>query len=350
MTLKELRELRESKSAKGKILKVMTLFILVMFLLPFFYGVSSSFKSKEQLSSLNQSPIPKSPKKYNYNGKDCEILLVPIEDGTKKPLAVIKKGRDSSVFIDPENPDGAEIVWQGKWRSLEKAWKTDFQFINYKKGWDAVNFLRLFKNTLFYALITTFGTLLSSTVVAYGFSRFRFPGKKQFFIILIATIVLPGAVTLILLYTIFYKIGWVGTWLPLVVPHFFANAYNVFLLRQFMLGIPKEMDEAARIDGCGPIATLYKIILPQCVPAVISVGLFHFFWAWNDYFNPLLYLAGHPEKYPISIGLSAFSNMYSTETHLVMATSMIACVVPFIIFIVAQKFFIEGIVVSGVEK
>lgn len=101
MTLKELRELRESKSAKGKILKVMTLFILVMFLLPFFYGVSSSFKSKEQLSSLNQSPIPKSPKKYNYNGKDCEILLVPIEDGTKKPLAVIKKGRDSSVFIDP---------------------------------------------------------------------------------------------------------------------------------------------------------------------------------------------------------------------------------------------------------
>ena len=151
-------------------------------------------------------------------------------------------------------------------------------------------------------------------------------------------------------YTIFYKLGWVGTWLPLIVPHFFANAYNVFLLRQFMLGIPREMDEAARIDGCGPLATLYKIILPQCVPAIISVGLFHFFWAWNDYFNPLLYLAGHPEKYTISIGLSSFSNMYSTETHLVQAVSMIACVVPFLIFVVAQKFFMQGVVVSGVEK
>jgi multiple sugar transport system permease protein len=117
-----------------------------------------------------------------------------------------------------------------------------------------------------------------------------------------------------------------------------------------MLGIPREMDEAARIDGCGPIATLYKIILPQCVPAIISVGLFHFFWAWNDFFNPLLYLAGHPEKYPISIGLSSFSNMYSTETHLVQAVSMIACVVPFLIFVVAQKFFMQGVVVSGVEK
>ena len=208
----------------------------------------------------------------------------------------------------------------------------------------------LFRNTLFYALITTFGTLLSSTFVAYGFSRFNFRAKGKLFIILIATIVLPSAVTLIPVYTIFYKLGWVGTWLPLIVPHFFSNAYNVFLLRQFMLGIPREMDEAARIDGCGPIATLYKIILPQCVPAIISVGLFHFFWAWNDFFNPLLYLAGHPEKYPISIGLSSFSNMYSTETHLVQAVSMIACVVPFLIFVVAQKFFMQGVVVSGVEK
>lgn len=342
--------LKQSHSLQGKILTILTLFMLVMFLLPFFYGLSSSFKSKEQLSSLNQSPVPKSPKKFNYNGKDCEIFLVPMEDGTTKPLAIIKKGRDSSVFVDPENLDAGEITWNGKWRSLENEWSVNFQFSNYSTAWKAVNFLRLFKNTLFYAIITTFGTLLSSSLVAYGFSRFRFPGKKQFFIILVATIVLPGAVTLIPVYTIFYNIGWVGTWLPLIVPHFFANAYNVFLLRQFMMGIPKEMDEAARIDGCGPFMTLYKIILPQCVPAIISVGLFHFFWAWNDYFNPLLYLAGHPEKYPISIGLSAFSNMYSTETHLVMATSMIACIVPFIIFIVAQKFFMEGVVVSGVDK
>lgn len=342
--------IKKSNDINTIILTTVTLFLLALFLMPLFYGLSGSLKSKEQLSSLNHSPIPKSPKKMNYNGRECEVFLLPQEDGSKKPMLIVKKGRDESVFVDPENLSAGEVTWKGKWRTLENQWKTDFQFSNYSKGWQAISFLKLFKNTLLYAIITTFATLLSSTFVAYGFSRFSFPGKNKFFLVLIATIVLPGAVTLIPVYTIFYKLGWVGTWLPLVVPHFFANAYNVFLLRQFMLGIPKEMDEAARIDGCGPVATLYKIILPQCVPAVISVGLFHFFWAWNDYFNPLLYLAGHPDKYPISIGLSAFSNMYSTETHLVQAVSMIACVVPFIIFVIAQKFFMQGVVVSGVEK
>ena len=341
--------MKNANDAARVIVMVTVLFVLTIFLMPMFYGISGSLKSKEQLSSLNLSPIPQSPKKFNYNGKDCEVFLVPM-NGVKKSLAMVKKGRDESVFVDPENVAAGEIVWTGKWRTLENEWQTDLQFKNYVQGWNAINFMRLFKNTLFYAVLTTFGTLLSSTFVAYGFSRFSFPGKNKFFMVLIATIVLPSAVTLIPVYTIFYKLGWVGTWLPLVVPHFFANAYNVFLMRQFMLGIPKEMDEAARIDGCGPIATLYRIILPQCIPAVISVGLFHFFWAWNDFFNPLLYLAGHPEKYPISIGLSAFSNMYSTETHLVQAVSMIACILPFIIFVVAQKFFIEGVVVSGVEK
>ncbi|MBQ0051685.1 MAG: carbohydrate ABC transporter permease [Treponema sp.] len=344
MTIKQI-----NGTYKG-LVTIITLFLLTAFMLPLIYGVSVSLKSKEQLSSLNHSPIPMAPETFDYNGKKCDILMVPMADGSKKPMAVIKKGRDSSTFIDPQNPALGPQEFEVKWRSLENKWRVDFKFENYIKGWKSVNFLLLFKNTLFYALITTFGTLFSSTLVAYGFSRFKFPGKQQFFIILIATIVLPSAVTLIPVYTIFYKLGWVGTWAPLIVPHFFANAYNVFLLRQFMLGIPREMDEAARIDGCGPIATLYKIILPQVVPAIISVGLFHFFWAWNDFFNPLLYLAGHPDKYPISIGLSAFSNMYSTETHLVQATSMIACIVPFIIFIVAQKFFIEGVVVSGVEK
>lgn len=332
------------------IITIITAFLLLAFLLPFFYGLSMSLKTKDQISSLNHSPLPMSATKFEYKGKECELLQVPFEDGTKKSLAIIKKGRDSSVFVDPENLEAGEITWEGKWRTLESSWHLDPQWVNYKKGWNAVSFLKLFKNTLLYALITTFGTLFSSTLVAYGFARFKFPAKQPLFIILIATIVLPSAVTLIPVYTIFYKLGWVGTWLPLIVPHFFANAYNVFLLRQFMLGIPREMDEAARIDGCGPFRTLYSVILPQAIPAVISVGLFHFFWAWNDFFNPLLYLAGHPEKYPISIGLSAFSNMYSTETHLVQATSMIACVVPFIIFIFAQKFFIEGVVVSGVEK
>lgn len=341
---------RTSNYLSKLFLHIVILCLFVAFLLPLLYGLSMSLKSKEQLSSLNQSPIPMEPKTFTYNGKQCELFIVPDENGNERSWAMVKKGRTSCVFVDPDNMAQGEFTWEGNWRKLKNEWKPSLKFENYSTGWKAVSFLTLFKNTLIYAVVSTFGTLFSSTLVAYGFSRFSFPGKKILFMVLIATIVLPSAVTLIPVYTIFYKLGWVGTWLPLIIPHFFANAYNVFLVRQFLLGIPREMDEAARIDGCGPIATLYKIILPQAVPAVISVGLFHFFWAWNDFFNPLLYLAGHPDKYPISIGLSSFSNMYSTETHLVQAVSMIACIIPFIIFVVAQKFFMEGVVVSGVEK
>lgn len=348
---KIMNSVENGNHAKTVMITVITLFLLAAFLLPFFYGFSMSLKSKEQLSSLNLSPLPMAQETFEYKGKKCEVFLVPdAATGKSIPMAIVRKGRDSSIFVDIENPEKGEITWEGKWRTLQSKWTVAPQWSNYKNGWTTINFLQLFKNTLIYAVVSTFATLLSSTFVAYGFSRFRFPGKNVLFVVLIATIVLPGAVTLVPVYTIFYKLGWVGTWLPLLVPHFFANAYNVFLMRQFIMGIPREMDEAARIDGCGPIGTLYKIILPQAVPAIISVGLFHFFWAWNDYFNPLLYLSGHPEKYPISIGLSSFSNMYSTETNLVQATSMIACIVPFIIFIFAQKFFMEGVVVSGVEK
>lgn len=335
---------------KRNIITIITLFLLLAFLLPLFYGISISLKSKSQISSLNHSPLPMAQKTFEWNGKKLDLFYVPQGDGGDKILALSKKGRESSEFIDPENPNAAAVSYTLNWRTLRQVWEPSPQWSNYSTGWKAISFLRLFKNTILYALITTFGTLISSVCVAYGFSRFRFAGKNILFMVLIATIVLPSAVTLIPLYTIFYKLGWVGTWLPLIVPHFFSNAYNVFLLRQFMMGVPKEMDEAARIDGCGPVQTLFRVLLPQITPAIISVGLFHFFWAWNDYFNPLLYLAGHPEKYPITMGLSSFSNMYSTETNLVQAVSMIASVVPFLIFFMAQKFFIEGVVVSGVEK
>lgn len=186
--------------------------------------------------------------------------------GKSVPMAIVRKGRDSSVFVDIENPEKGEITWEGKWRTLQSKWTVAPQWGNYKTGWTTINFLRLFKNTLIYAVVSTFATLLSSTFVAYGFSRFRFPGKNVLFVVLIATIVLPGAVTLVPVYTIFYKLGWVGTWLPLLVPHFFANAYNVFLMRQFIMGIPREMDEAARIDGCDRLARFTESFCRRLCP------------------------------------------------------------------------------------
>ncbi len=324
--------------------------ILAVFLMPLAYGVSMSLKTKEQIASLNPSPMPRSPKTFRWKGKDCDILVVPLADGTVRELAIASKGRASSVFIDPAAPDSGEISWEGQWRTLEPVWKLDPQWGNFAKAWKAVDFLKLLKNTSLYAVITTFGTVLSSLLVAYGFARFSFPGKQTLFVILICTIILPSAVTLIPTYSMFYRMGWVGTWLPLMVPPFFANAYNVFLLRQFIMGIPREMDEAARIDGAGPVRTLFSVVAPQAVPAIVSVALFHFFFAWNDFFGPLIYLAGKPDLQPITVGLTTFNNMYTTEGHLIQAASLIACAVPFVIFFAAQKFFMQGVVVTGVDK
>src|SRR5262249_28436137 len=161
------------------------------------------------------------------------------------------------------------------------------------------NFPVLFRNTFIIAIISTIGTLISSILVAYGFARFPIPGKNILFIILISTIVLPAQATIIPLFILFTKIGWTGTWLPLLVPAFFANAYDVFLLRQYFMSVPRELDEAAMIDGAGPFRTLISVIIPQAIPAITAVTLFHFFYSWNDYFAPLVYLVGKENLYPL---------------------------------------------------
>src|SRR4029079_7765301 len=144
-------------------------------------------------------------------------------------------------------------------------------------------------------------TVISCTLVAYGFARFRFPGRGLLFTLLLATIFLPGAVTLIPTYTIFVKLGWVGTWLPILVPAFFANAYDVFLLRQYFLTIPRDLDEAAMIDGAGPFRILRSVVLPQAFPVIVAVSIFTFVYAWNDFFGPLIYLSGKPDLTPRTV-------------------------------------------------
>ena len=341
---------RRFESLKKTALTVLVLGILLLFLLPLFYGMSMSVKSKEQITNVSSPIIPLGPETFRYQDQDLPLVRVPQPDGTTRELALLDKRRAASTFVDPVHPDVPPIEWQGNWRALAPVTHPDPQWQNFPKAWQSIDFLNLLKNTALYGLITTIGTLLSSSLVAYGFSRFRFPGKTTAFVVLVATIILPPAVTLIPTYAFFFKIGWVGTWLPLLVPSFFANAYNVFLLRQFFMGIPRELDEAAKIDGAGPLRTFYSIIVPQAVPAFVAVGLFNFFYCWNDFFGPLVYLAGHPELQPISIGLSTFNNMYTGETHLIQAAALIACVIPLVIFFFAQRFFMQGVVVTGVDK
>ncbi|MCA9939049.1 MAG: carbohydrate ABC transporter permease [Anaerolineales bacterium] len=322
------------------------LMLLSIYLMPLAYGAVTSVKSKQQVSDSTAPILPSETVKYAYEGQTYDVLQVPTEDGIQE-WALVDKGRESSGFIDPKNPDAGIIEWEGRWRTLEPVRELSIQWENYPKAWNTIDFVRLLAFTLMYAVVTMIGAVGSSAFVAYGFSRFNFPYKNVLFIILIATIVLPPAVTLVPTYAFFISIGWGGTWLPLIVPQFFANAYNVFLLRQYFMTIPQNMEEAAKIDGAGPLRTFFSVILPQAVPALVAVSLFHFFFAWNDFFGPLIYLAGNPDINPITVGLTTFNGLYSSEPQLILAASIITMILPLTIFFLAQRVFIQGIVVTG---
>jgi multiple sugar transport system permease protein len=271
-------------------------------------------------------------------------------DGSTRELAMLKPGRAQSTFIDPANPGADPITWKGTWRSLKQPWVWSPNWQNFADVWEMINFPRVMGNTLFLAIMTEIGTLTSCALVAFGFARFRFPARDFLFTLLISTLFLPTAVTTIPTYTFFMKIGWVGTYLPLIVPAFFANAYDVFLLRQFFMGIPREMDEAAMIDGATPLRIFWSIILPQAIPVLVAVSVFHIVWAWNDFYGPLIYLSSKPDMQPISVALSRFNGIHSTNPTLIQTGALMALVVPLLIFLFCQRFFMQGIVITGVEK
>jgi multiple sugar transport system permease protein len=340
---------RVSRGTKRGIVTLGVVVVLLVFLVPLIYGLVMSLKTEAQFSSTTQTYLPKSPATSKYQGKDLELFEVPM-NGQIRTLAALDKTRASTTFVDPANPSGEPIVWQGNWRTLKPVMLLDPHFQNYPTAWETINFTNLLKNTLFYAVLNTIGVLLSSSFVAYGFSRYNFPGKNLMFIIVMSTMILPTAITLIPTYIVWQKLSLVGTWWPLIIPAFFSNAYNIFLLRQFFMSIPQEMDDAARIDGANPIQILYQIIIPQAVPALVAAGLFNFFYCWNDYFNPIVYLAGRDKLYPITIGLGLFQGQYNTHISLVQAATVMSCIVPLLIFFFTQRFFMQGVVVTGVEK
>ena len=340
---------RVKKALKGIGGTTFALLILIGFLMPMGYGITTALKSDSQITNLGAPILPSSMAAFAYEGKEYGIYRVPTEEGIQE-WALVTKQREESWFVDPENPAAGLIRWEGRWRTLEQVWASDPQWGNFLKAWNTINYPRLLRNTLMYALLSTTGAVFSAAIVAYGFARFEIPGKGVLFMIVIATIILPPAVTLIPTYAFFHRIGWVGTWLPLIVPAFFSNGYNIFLLRQFFMAIPRELDEAATIDGAGPFRILWSVILPNSRPALFAVALFHFFYCWNDFFGPLIYLAGKPEWFPITVGLTAFNNLYSQSSNLIQAASLIAVVVPLIVFLLAQRFFMQGIVITGVEK
>ena len=225
-------------------------------------------------------------------------------------------------------------------------WPREPRWANYVEALTAQPFARYARNTVVIAVASVIGHLLSCTVVAYGFARLRAPGRDQLFLLVLATLMLPYPVTMVPLYILFARLGWVNTFLPLIVPAFFGNALYIFLLRQFFLQLPPELEDAAQIDGANLLQLLFYVILPMATPALVTVMIFSFQAAWNDFLAPLIFLQDQ-SKYTLMLGLSLFRGSYQIEWAHLLAAALVTMLPVVALFFVAQKAFIEGITVPG---
>ena len=238
------------------------------------------------------------------------------------------------------------------WTNVTSLIPKQLMVTNYFNGWKGfggITFATFFKNSMFYATVGTIAQVCSSAVVAYAFARIRFLGRKFWFMMMLLTIMLPQQVLLIPQYIVFSKLGWINSFKPLLIPRFFGHPFFIFLMVQFMRGIPKELDEAAEIDGCSRAGIFFRIMLPLIQPALITSAIFSFYWTWSEFLTPLIYL-NDPKLYTVSMALRTFADPSGqTDWGAIFAMSSLSLVPVFGIFIIFQKYIVEGISTSGLK-
>ena len=268
-------------------------------------------------------------------------------DGKLMHVAKIGKAGSQWIYLNERDLDEVHLAVPASEEQRVKAVK--FTWTNYPDALSKGDFGRYVINSIILVVINTIGALISSTLVAYGFSRFKFKGRNWMFIVLLSTMMLPAQVSLIPSFIIYTKLGWYGTYLPLTVAAYFAaSPWNVFLMRQFFMGLPIELDEAAKIDGCGPMGILMKVIVPQSTAVMLTITLSTAVFWWNDYFYSLIYLQDQ-KLYPVALGLTAFDAKYFNNSSLKAAATVMMLVPPIALFFFFQRFFIQGTVISGVK-
>lgn len=243
-------------------------------------------------------------------------------------------------------PLGQIWVFPPVWIPEQPMWS------NYAEVFTIRPYLLYVRNAVYLVVVSEIGTLLSCSLIAYGFARLRFPGRGVLFMILLGTMMIPGYATLIPMFIFFKEINWLDTYNPLLVPTFLGSPVYVFLLRQFYMTIPLEMDDAAKIDGCGYFSIYWRILLPLVQPALAAVAIFTFMGRWNDYFGPLIFLMDE-RKWPIALGLLSYQHVQSSyyiQWNVLMAASVLTLVPCLVLFFLAQRVFIQGVVMTGVEK
>ena len=235
------------------------------------------------------------------------------------------------------------FIFPPEW--LPDPWRWD----NYPKALTTIPFARYFGNTLLILAPTVIGTLITASLAAFGFSRLQWPGRDWVFGVLLSALMLPYAVTLIPTFLLWARIGLINTYWPLVLPDWFGGTiFYVFLLRQFFLTLPRELDEAAIIDGANPLQVLRHVVVPLSRPALITVGIFSALFEWNDFLGPLIYL-NDSRQFTLALGLAEFTGLYTSQWHLLMAAATVVIAPVLVLFLFAQRYFIEGITLTGIK-
>lgn len=274
----------------------------------------------------------------------CVVFLLPF---AWAGLCSLKS--KAEVYTMPPKWDASLSAWQNVNAICRAVFPRPPVWSNYREVFRRLDFALFFRNSFFICILATVGQLISSSLVAFGFARVRFAGRDVLFLLVLATMMIPYQVTMIPLFLLFREIGWVDSFLPLVVPQFFGAAFNIFLLRQFFRTLPYELDEAAVMDGCSRFGVYWRIMLPLSKPALVVVAIFTFLWHWRDLMGPLIYLDSLSKR-TVALGIAYFRTPYETGMHLIMAAAIAALVPVVVLFFIGQKYILEGITLAGVRK
>jgi len=336
------------RETKTSLLHLVLMSGSALFLVPFVWLVVTSLKEDSQMAKFPPEWIPTQQVTAQVNGHSAGLATI-MDGGREVPIYVIHSNSDGTLNVVGRTDQSfqrtvsrADITQEREFKPLWKNYSDAMKFLPPESHYGLVNL----QNTLIIALLGVVGAVLSSSLVAYSFARLTWPGRDWLFGILLATMMLPDAVTMMPRFLIFRDLHWIDTLYPLWVPSFFASAFNVFLLRQFFMGIPQEMEDAAKIDGCTYLGTYWHVMLPMVKPALAAVAIMTFIGAWKDFMNPLIYISS-PEKMPLSYVLQLFNSAHGGEPGMLMAATTMVMLPVVLLFFFTQRYFIEGVSITG---
>lgn len=318
-----------------------------LFALPFLWMVSSGFKDLETIFEYPPTLLPLETETELVRGRHFPLGNYTSANGSAERVVILDR-RPGETQVAAVGVADSERRWvPNKTVSLRR--HIHFRWENFPRAWTSEPFSLYTVNTLIITSLGIIGQAISASLVAFGFARLEWPGRNILFVLLLSTMMLPQEVTMIPSFLIFRQLGWIDTFLPLIVPAYLGGgAFSIFLFRQFFLSLPRELDDAARVDGCGSFGIYLYILMPLCKPIIATIAVFSFVAHWNDFLTPLIYL-NSSDKFTLAVGLRFFQGAYGTDMHLLMAASTLALLPVLLVFFVGQKYFVRSIVMSGVK-